>query len=106
SSGVGPVGGFPEGSSFFHTIINRLPYLVLPTICYTYSSLAFLSSSIKASVKDILQEDYIRTALAKGLSEKTILKKHAFRNALLPMITIFSQVFPFAIGGSVILETI
>ena len=106
SSGVGPAGGFPEGKSIIYKIVHSLPYLILPTICYTYSALAFLSRSIKTSVSEILKEDYIRTARAKGLFEKTIIKKHAFRNALLPMITIFSQVFPFAIGGSVILETI
>ncbi len=106
SSGVSPTGGFPDGSTFAYKIIHSLPYMVLPTICYTYSSFAFLSRSIKTSVSEILKEDYIRTAYAKGLDEKTILRKHAFRNALLPMITIFSQVFPFAIGGSVILETI
>lgn len=106
STGVGPAGGFPEGKSMVYKIVHSLPYLVLPTICYTYSSFAFMSRSIKTSVSEILKEDFIRTARAKGLHEKTVIGKHAFRNALLPMITIFSQVFPFAIGGSVILETI
>ncbi len=106
SSGIGPVGGFPEGKSLLYKIINSLQYLVLPTICYTYSALAFLTRSIKTSVTEILKEDYIRTARAKGLTEKIVIGKHAYRNALLPMITIFSQVFPLAIGGSVILETI
>ena len=106
SSGIGPAGGFPEGKSLLYKIINSLQYLVLPTICYTYSALAFLTRSIKTSITEILKEDYIRTARAKGLTEKTVIGKHAYRNALLPMITIFSQVFPLAIGGSVILETI
>ncbi len=106
SSGIGPVGGFEYEISFFGKIIHSLPYLILPTICYTYGSLAFLIRSIKTSVNQIMKEDYIRTAYAKGLDEKTIIRKHALRNALLPMITIFSQVFPFAIGGSVILETV
>ena len=106
SSGVGPAGGFPEGKSLIYLLAHSIPYLVLPTVCYTYSAFAFLSRSIKTSVSEILKEDYIRTARAKGLPEKTILYKHAFRNALLPLITVFSHVFPFAIGGSVILETI
>jgi len=50
--------------------------------------------------------DYMRTARAKGLSEKSSMYKHAFKNALLPMITLFSTVFPLAMGGSVVLETI
>ncbi len=106
SSGVSPTGGFPEGKTMLYKFIHSLPYLILPTFCYTYSALAFLSRSIKTSVAEILKEDYIRTARAKGLPENIVLRKHAFRNALLPMITIFSQIFPLAIGGSVILETI
>lgn len=106
SSGIGPAGGFPNGTGMLTIILHSLPYLILPTICYTYSSLAFLSGSIRVSVEDILKEDYIRTARAKGLNEKKVLYKHALRNALLPMITIFSHVLPFAVSGSVILETI
>ena len=56
--------------------------------------------------RNILKEDFIRTARAKGLAEKTILYRHAFRNALLPIISIFSHVLPFAVSGSVIIETI
>ena len=106
SSGIGPAGGFPEEKSILYKIVNSIPYLILPTICYTYSALAFITRIIKTSVSEILKEDYIRTARAKGLTEKIVIGKHAYRNALLPMITIFSQVFPAAIGGSVILETI
>jgi peptide/nickel transport system permease protein len=106
SSGIGPIGSFPEETGWIYKIIQTIPYLILPTICFTYSSFAFLSGSMKASLKDILKEDYIRTARAKGLKEKQVIGKHALRNALLPMITIFSHVFPFALGGSVILETI
>jgi peptide/nickel transport system permease protein len=106
SSGVGPTGGFREGESLISKLIQTIPYLILPTICYTYGSLAFLISNIRSSVVSIMKEDYIRTAYAKGLEEKIIIRRHAFRNALLPLITIFSHVFPFAIGGSVILETI
>ncbi|MBL0103577.1 MAG: ABC transporter permease [Bacteroidetes bacterium] len=106
SSGIMPTGGYPEGTGFFERLGGTIPYLILPTITYTYSSFAFLTGSLRASIEEILKQDYIRTAYAKGLSEKTILYKHAFRNALLPVITIFSHVFPFAIGGSVILESL
>jgi peptide/nickel transport system permease protein len=106
SSGIGPLAGFDEGDSFLFRIIHIIPYLILPTICYTYSSFAFISANIRASMINVLQEDYIRTARAKGLSEKDVLYKHAWRNSLLPAITIFSQIFPAVIGGSVIIETI
>ena len=55
---------------------------------------------------DILNQDYIRTARAKGLSEKTVILKHALRNSLLPIITVFAAIFPMAIGGSIVIEFI
>ncbi len=106
SSGVAPTGGIPEGSSWWEWLRITLPYLVLPTICYTYAQLAFLSRITRVAALDVLQQDYIRTARAKGVSPGKVLYRHAFRNALLPVITVFANVFPAAIGGSVILETI
>jgi peptide/nickel transport system permease protein len=106
SSGVGPIGGFEAGTGFLQRVFYSLPYLILPTICYTYSSLAFLSNNVRVSIVSVMKQDFIRTARAKGLSEKTVIWRHALRNALLPMITIFSGVFPLAIGGAVILETV
>ena len=55
---------------------------------------------------DVISQDYIRTARSKGLSERTVILKHALRNSLLPIITVFAAVFPMAIGGSVIIEVI
>jgi peptide/nickel transport system permease protein len=106
ASGIGPATGIPENTGFFEAIKLRLPYLVLPTIAYTYSSFAFLSRIMRVSMLEIISQDYIRTARAKGLSEDAVIYKHAFRNALLPIITIFANIFPHAIGGSVILEYI
>ncbi len=106
ASGVKPVTGYPLDSTFFEKIKLSLPYLILPTICYTYSSLAFLSRTLRVSMLEILNQDFIRTARAKGLSEKKVVWKHALRNSLLPIITMFANVFPFMISGSVILESI
>lgn len=106
ASGVQPVTGIPDGTGFWQTIKLRLPYLIMPTIAYTYSQLAFLSRITRVSTLEIISQDYIRTARAKGLSENKVIYKHAFRNALLPIITVFSNVFPLALSGSVILETI
>lgn len=55
---------------------------------------------------EIVNQDYIRTARAKGLTERVVIYKHALRNGLLPIITVFANIFPVAIGGSVILEVI
>jgi peptide/nickel transport system permease protein len=106
ASGVQPIGGFPEGSSVLQKIQLSLPYLVLPTISYTYASLAFLSRIFRVTISEAMSQDYIRTARAKGLPEKSVIRKHAFRNTLIPVITVFSSAFPAAIGGSVIIETI
>lgn len=106
ASGIEPVRGFPDGAGFFEVWSGRAEYLVLPIISYTYSSFAFLSRTMRVSMLEIVNQDYIRTARAKGLSERTVIYKHALRNALLPIITVFANIFPVSIGGSVILEVI
>ncbi len=81
-------------------------HLILPLICWTYASFAFLSRQMRGGMLTVIGQDFIRTAKAKGLSQKIVVMKHALRNALLPIITLFASVFPRAIGGSVILEVI
>ena len=80
--------------------------LILPIFCATYGSLAFMTRQMRSSMLNTLQQDYIRTAQAKGLSEKAVIWKHAFRNSLFPLITIFGSVLPAAFAGSVIIELI
>ena len=106
ASGVEPVQGFNAEAGFFEVWSARLPYLVIPMIAYTYSSFAFLSRTMRVSMLEIIGQDYIRTARAKGLGETAVIYRHALRNGLLPIITVFSNIFPIAIGGSVILEVI
>lgn len=106
ASGVKPNEGYPEGANIFERIWLTLPHLIIPMICYSYSSFAFLSRIMRGSLIENIGLDYVRTARAKGLAESTVVWKHAFRNSLLPIITICSTVFPAAVGGSVILETI
>ncbi|MBL4585970.1 MAG: ABC transporter permease [Flavobacteriales bacterium] len=106
ASGIEPVRGFSDDAGFFEIWKARIPYLILPIIAYTYSSFAFLTRTMRVSMLEIVNQDYIRTARAKGLSENTVIYKHALRNALLPIITVFANIFPIAIGGSVILEVI
>jgi len=106
ASGVKPILGYPADGSLWDMVTLSFPYIILPLVCYTYSSFAFLSRTMRVSMLEIIRQDYIRTARAKGLSEKKVVYKHALRNALLPIITVFANVFPLAIGGSVIIETI
>ena len=80
--------------------------LFLPVFCVTYGSFAFMTRQMRSSMLHTLQQDYIRTAKAKGLSERAVIWKHAFRNSLFPLITILGSVVPTAFAGSVIVEYI
>jgi peptide/nickel transport system permease protein len=81
-------------------------HLVLPVICWSYSSIAYISEQTKRSVLNELSADYIRTARAKGLGEKQIYWKHAFKNAAFPLITQIGNLFPALISGSFVIEYI
>lgn len=105
-SGIKPIEGYADGASIFSKFIDSFPYMILPLICYTYSSLAFISKLTATSIHEQLGLDYIKTARAKGLSENKIIYKHALKNSALPLITVFSSVFPSIVGGSVIIESI
>ncbi|MCB9032457.1 MAG: ABC transporter permease [Chitinophagales bacterium] len=100
------VGQIESGMSFMEKFGIRAYHLVLPLICYTYGSLAYISRQMRGAMVDTLSQDYIRTARAKGLNQRTILWKHAFKNSLLPIITLFASVFPLAVSGAIVLEII
>ncbi len=95
-----------ENYPFFKKALNFLWHLALPVFCLTYGSLAYLSRFQKGSLLEVLREDFVRTAEAKGLSQSSVLLKHALRNALIPVITILAGILPAMIGGSVIIESI
>ena len=97
---------FDPNWSFWQKIKHRMPFLILPIITYTYGSFAFLSRIMRVGMIDIVSQDYIRTARAKGLGEGKVILKHALRNSLLPVITVFAAIFPMAVGGSIIIEVI
>jgi peptide/nickel transport system permease protein len=81
-------------------------HLTLPLICYTYAALAYDVRFINANLQEVIRQDYIRTAKAKGLSGATILVKHAFRNTLIPLITSLGLMLPSLVSGAVIIEQI
>ncbi|MAW21541.1 MAG: hypothetical protein CMD16_04000 [Flavobacteriales bacterium] len=105
-SGIQDPTTFDPNWGFWTKIKHRMPFLILPIITYTYGSFAFLSRIMRVGMIDIVSQDYIRTARAKGLGEKKVILKHALRNSLLPVITVFASIFPMAIGGSIIIEVI
>jgi len=81
-------------------------HCVLPVVTLTYGGFAYLSRQMRAGMLDVIRQDYIRTARAKGLSEQVVVYKHALRNALIPVVTIFASILPILIGGSIIVETV
>ena len=105
-----PISGFMSDDadqlSFLNRIGNILWHLVLPVTCLTYGGFAFLSRFSRATMLEVLSQDYVRTARAKGISEWKVIGKHAFRNALIPQITLLGTLLPALLGGSVIVEQI
>jgi peptide/nickel transport system permease protein len=85
---------------------DRILHMILPVICLTYASLASISRFARVSMLDALSQDFVRTARAKGLPERIVIFRHALRNALIPIITIFALELPALIGGAVIIESI
>ncbi|MBA7642259.1 Inner membrane ABC transporter permease protein YejB [subsurface metagenome] len=91
---------------FFPWLWDRLWHLVLPVFCLTYAGFAYLTKQVRAGMLDNLQADYVRTARAKGLSNWVVIFRHAFRNSVIPVITIMATLLPMMLGGSVIIERI
>lgn len=85
---------------------DLIKHLILPVLISAFGGLAGLSRYMRSSMLEVIRQDYITTARAKGLSERVVIYKHALRNALLPIITILGLSIPGLIGGSVIFETI
>lgn len=97
---------FADSLPFFPWLGDRLWHLVLPVICLSYAELAYLTKQVRAGMLDNLRADYVRTARAKGLDNLTVVFRHAFRNSVIPIITIMATLLPAMIGGSVIIESI
>lgn len=87
-------------------ILDRARHIILPVGIAALTSLAGMSRYARSSMLEVFRQDYVTTARAKGLSENTVIYKHALRNALMPVVTILGLSIPNLIGGSVIFETI
>jgi len=87
-------------------ILDRLHHFVLPCICYSIGGIAFITQQQRAAILECLHQDYVRTARAKGLAENKVFYRHAFRNSLIPIVTIFGAMIPSILGASIIIETL
>jgi peptide/nickel transport system permease protein len=92
--------------SFFGKIWDVSRHAILPIVCSTYGSLAYYSRFIHSNMQEVIRQDYIRTARAKGIGPVRVLVHHAFRNTLIPLVTMFGLTLPYLLSGSIILETI
>lgn len=105
-----PIGGvtsdYYDDLSFFGKIMDRAHHFILPLFCYTVGSFTSLTLLMKNSLLEEIKKDYVRTARAKGLSEKVVYLSHALRNALIPIVTGLGGFLMIFFAGSLLLETI
>ena len=95
-----------EGADYLYRTMDRIWHLVIPSVLGALGGIALLSRYVRAQMLEVINQDYIRTAQAKGLSSDRVYYKHGLRNALLPFVTMFGLILPGLIGGSVIIESI
>jgi len=102
---IGGVSSMVTGSSWA-VFTDRLANLILPMIVLGLVQVAYWVRYVRTSLLEVLGMDYIRTARAKGLDGRTVLTKHAMRNAMIPVLTIAALDIPYFFGGAVVVETI
>lgn len=95
-----------ESMSFFGKVGDVMWHMILPVTCFTYGSLAYFSRFVKSNMEEVIRQDYIRTARAKGLDQRTIILRHAFPNTMIPFVTLIGLTLPGLLSGSIILETV
>lgn len=100
-----PAGGFFMAGEA-RTLAGYVSYLLLPSLTLGLASIAGVARYMRASLLEVINQDYLRTARAKGLSERIVVYKHALRNALLPILTLLGFMIPSIFSGAVIVESI
>ena len=100
-----PAGGmYTLGAGF--SLPDRIRYLILPVATGALGWIAWYSRFLRSSMLDVIHQDYMRTARAKGLAERTVVYRHALRNAVIPLVTLLALDLPYLIGGTVFVEMI
>jgi peptide/nickel transport system permease protein len=95
-----------DSMTSFQQLLDYGKHIVLPVLCLTYGGLAYVSRQMRAGMLEVIRQDYIRTAEAKGCGKGRVILVHALRNSLFPIITLLASLLPFLVGGSVIIEVI
>jgi peptide/nickel transport system permease protein len=86
--------------------LDRMVHLIMPVLVLSLLSMAGWTRFVRSSMLEVLRQDYVRTARAKGLNQRLVVAKHALRNALIPLVTIITFEIPIIFGGAVITETV
>ena len=102
---VANLSGVDPGTGI-HFVLDRAQHLALPVLVLMVASIASYSRYMRASMLEVVNSDYVRTARAKGLPERSVTMRHAFRNALIPLVTIVALNFGGLLGGAVVTETV
>lgn len=105
-SGVYTAGITATDASWWTLLLDKMYHMCLPLIVMTITSMASITRYVRTAMIDALSQDYIRTARAKGLREKTVIYSHAFRNALIPVVTIMTGWFISIFTGSIVIESV
>lgn len=100
-----PVSGMRDNYDHFD-LWDRVYHLILPALTLAFGLIASKSRYMRSSMLEVIKQDYVRTAKAKGLSERVVIFKHALRNALIPIITIVAMQIPALFGGALFIENI
>jgi peptide/nickel transport system permease protein len=98
-----PVTGMTEYGA---TLAENLTHLVLPAVTLATVPMAIIARITRSSMLEVMEQDYIRTARAKGLGQRTVLLRHALKNALIPIITVIGNMFALLLTGAVLTETV
>ena len=93
-------------ANVFEEIKDVALHMLMPTIVLAFSNFATFSRYVRSSMIDVINQDYIRTARAKGLKEKVVIYRHAFKNSLIPLVTLLGLYIPSLFSGAMILETV
>lgn len=101
-----PTGGISSIDADVWDIGDRLRHLILPALILSFGRVANFSRYVRGEMLEVIRQDYIRTARAKGLKERAVLIRHALRNALIPLVTVLGLNVRFLFGGAVLIENI
>ena len=98
--------GFAYDLDQENNIVNRIYHLILPVTVLSFVNVASYSRYVRSSMLEVLRQDYVRTAWAKGLAQRTVILRHALRNALIPVITVLTLSLPFLFSGAIVTEQV